>query len=72
MKTALQYADRMLTEHEAAAILNVKVSTLRAWRVKGSPIPFLRIGRNIRYSLETIQRYLSTVECHSTSEAGRS
>ena len=76
MKTALKFADqlssieRMLTEHEVAEILNVKVSTLRAWRTKGSPLPFCKLNkRSVRYSPQAVRDYLEASTFTSTTEA---
>jgi hypothetical protein len=67
MKTALKHADRMLNEHEVADILNIKVSTLRSWRVKGSPLEFCSIGRSIRYEPAAVEAFIAANRMTSTS-----
>jgi predicted DNA-binding transcriptional regulator AlpA len=42
-------ADRLLTEVQAAEILNLSVRTLQAWRLRGAGPSFVRAGRAIRY-----------------------
>lgn len=59
---------RLLNEHEAAEILQIKVSTLRSWRVKGSPLPFRRIGRAIRYAPQDIAAFIDAGKATSTTE----
>ena len=48
--------DVMLTDREVAVLLAVSRRTLRAWRSQGalSPIPFVRIGRSVRYRLRDV------------------
>lgn len=48
--------DRLLRLDEAAAILGLRVATLRAWRLAGR-IPVVRVGsRAIRVRLSVIRR----------------
>ena len=49
---------RALTEHEVAARLGLKVSTLRAWRTYGEGPAFVRFGRAVRYLDSDIARYI--------------
>lgn len=39
----------MLRTEQAAIILDVKKSTLEAWRCRGGGPPFVKYGRAIRY-----------------------
>jgi Helix-turn-helix domain len=41
--------DNLLTELQAAKVLNLSTRTLQAWRNKGSGPSFVRAGRAIRY-----------------------
>lgn len=59
----------LINEHEAAVLLGIKVSTLRAWRVKGSTLPFCRIGRAIRYARDDIDDFIAASKATSTTEA---
>ena len=49
--------DRLLTEKEAAEYLRIKVRQLYNWRVSGL-IPFIRIGKALRYRKSTIDQTL--------------
>lgn len=52
--------NKNLTPDEAAEFLNVSVRTLAKWRSIGSPsIPYLKIGRCIRYNLSDLEAYLA-------------
>ena len=48
---------QLLTEHEAAAVLRVKSSTVRAERLR-SKLGFVRIGARIFYTPEQLAEYL--------------
>ena len=60
---------KLLNEHEAAELLGIKVSTLRAWRIRGSKLPFLRLGRAIRYDPEDLSAFREASKAYSTTEA---
>lgn len=61
----------MLSEHEAARILNLSVRTLQADRVKGGRIPFCKIGRRVCYRPEDIEKVTVASVVLSTSDVGR-
>ena len=46
----------LLNDREVAALLGVSRRTLRAWRTLGalSPIPWVRVGRSVRYKLRDV------------------
>lgn len=51
----------LLDEGAAAEFLDVKPGTLSVWRSTGRySIPFLKIGRNVRYSRAALQAWLKT------------
>jgi excisionase family DNA binding protein len=48
--TDLSQYDLLLTDKEAAKILNVTCGTLQVWRSTGRyKLPFVKVGRNVRY-----------------------
>jgi excisionase family DNA binding protein len=51
--------DALLSEMQAARVLNLSSRTLQAWRSKGVGPPFVRAGRAVRYRRSDI---LSWVE----------
>ena len=56
-----------LTETELAKQLNISARTLQAQRLKGDGIPFVKIGRAVRYSAADVAAYLTAHKCSSTA-----
>ena len=56
---------RRLTTSQAAAYIGIRPGTLEIWRAKGRyHIPFVRIGRLVRYDRADLDRWLkSRREC---------
>ena len=51
--------NRLLTQRQAAARLNVAPGTLQNWRWKGYPnIPFIKLGHQIRYEAADIEEFI--------------
>jgi len=50
----------MFTEHQAAAILNLSVATLRRRRLRKQPPTYCKLGASVRYTRESIQRLIET------------
>ncbi len=48
----------LLTAQEVSEITSVPQSTLAQWRYRGQGIPYLRIGRLIRYDAADVALYL--------------
>jgi predicted DNA-binding transcriptional regulator AlpA len=49
----------LLTEQDAAELLQVPLSTLRRWQREGAGPPCLKIGRQVRYRQVAAQRWLT-------------
>lgn len=50
----------LLTTAEAAEYLGLKINTLERWRSQfPSRLPFVKIGRTVKYRLEDLQTYIS-------------
>jgi excisionase family DNA binding protein len=49
----------LLTEQDAAELLQVPLSTLRRWPGEGKEPPCLKIGRQVRYRRAAVQRWLT-------------
>jgi predicted DNA-binding transcriptional regulator AlpA len=64
---------RLLTEQEVAEMLSLSVTTLRSMRSRNrlkearDPIPFIKIGRIVRYNEDEILQYLDR---NTTSPSG--
>ena len=62
-------AERLLNEHEAAAVLNLAVPTLRRWRWAGCGPRFAKIGRAVRYDPAELWAYIEAQTRRSTTRA---
>lgn len=49
-----------MTPPEVAALLRVRVSTLRAWRSRGKGPSYVKIGGRILYRRAVVEEYVST------------
>ncbi|MFC4271794.1 helix-turn-helix domain-containing protein [Sneathiella chungangensis] len=58
----------LLNEKEAALRLGCSIYKLQKDRRIGSPIPFLKIGRSVRYQIEDIDAYMERQRFTSTME----
>ena len=64
----LNSKDQLLTVQQAAQYLGLAVSTLNKWRCLGGGPVFLKMGRAVRYRLESLDNYIKGSECQSTSD----
>lgn len=48
-----------LTESELAERLNISIRTLQSQRIRGNGIPYVKIGRSVRYQLDVVMEYLN-------------
>jgi hypothetical protein len=62
MATVNTKLEALLTEHEVAALLNISVATIRRRRLLRRPPEFLKIGANVRYRREAVQRLIESAE----------
>lgn len=53
-------ADHLLTELQAASLLNLSVRTLQAWRSRATGPLFVRAGRAIRYRRRDLLAWLDS------------
>ncbi len=60
----------LLTETEAAALLGLKVATLRRWRWAGKGPRFLKIGGAVRYDPADLEAFMRDARRTSTSDDG--
>lgn len=57
---------RLLTPEATAEMLGVALNTLAVWRTTARyPLPYVRVGRCIRYRLADVEKWISdqTVHC---------
>ena len=49
----------LLTPEQTAEMLGVAVQTLNVWRsTKRYPLPYVKVGRTVRYRASDVQEYL--------------
>ncbi len=60
--------ENYVNENIASEALGVSVSKLQKFRVTGDGPAFVKIGRQVRYDLRELQRYVEQNTVHSTSE----
>jgi predicted DNA-binding transcriptional regulator AlpA len=60
----------LLNEHDVAAVLNMKVGTLRRWRWAGRGPRFVKVGAAVRYDPADINSYIEGGRRRSTSDLG--
>ncbi len=60
----------LLKETEAAAILNMEVTTLRRWRWAGKGPVFRKFGAAVRYDPADLEAFIEAARRNSTSDAG--
>lgn len=58
----------LLSEQAVAKQPNCEVKTLQAWRCRGGVLPFVRVGRLVRYKQEDVQAYIESRRVCSTSD----
>jgi hypothetical protein len=58
VKQNVSFQSRWISEKEAAKIMSVSVSTLRAHRFLRKGLPYIKVGRAVRYSLEDIANFM--------------
>lgn len=67
----LKDGDRLLTNEETAKIIGVHPKSLVRARIYGGPLsklPHVSIGRNVRYRLSHVERFLETNTAHTVHE----
>ena len=61
----------LLTEVQAAEVLNLSIRTLQAWRVRGGGPRFVRLsGRAVRYRNSDLAAYIEARTVANTSDPG--
>jgi len=60
----------LLNETKAAQLLGCSIHKLQKDRRIGSPIPYIKVGRSVKYRLSDIEAYLEKQRFTSTSEYG--
>ena len=48
----------LITSEEAARILGVQPQSLAVWRLHGKNLPFVKVGRLVRYRRDELERWI--------------
>lgn len=63
-------SDRLLSDRQVSEITGRARSTLQKDRVAGNGIPYVHVGRLVRYRLSDVEAYIAALPvCRSTSES---
>ncbi len=60
--------ERLLNEYEVSEMLAIKVKRLRAWRLKGGMIPFVKIGKSVRYRPQDVRQFVEQGQRDNTAQ----
>jgi excisionase family DNA binding protein len=63
-----QATTKLYETTEAAEFLGLKPTTLESWRVKGGKLPFLKIGRLVKYAESDLIAFIEQSKRTSTTE----
>lgn len=55
---AEQQIDKMLTEQQVGQITGMSLAWFQMSRFKGTGIPYVKIGRSVRYRTSDVQRFI--------------
>lgn len=50
----------LVSEQAAAKLLGCSVHTLRSWRTKRTMLPWVRVGRLVRYAVTDIENFINS------------
>lgn len=64
-KKVEKFDERLLNEKEAAEMLGVSTKLLQAWRYRREGVPFVKVGRRVKYRLRDIQDYIERNKEHA-------
>ena len=53
-------ADVLLTESQAAQLLQISIRTLQAWRLRRSGPPYVQLGRAVRYRRSDLMGWIES------------
>ena len=67
----MDFQPRYLNEVKVSKITGLALSTLRNNRFKGQGIPYIKVGRSVRYSLDDVVRFMESRKVKALNEEGR-
>ena len=51
----------LLTPSETANILQITQGTLANWRLEKKYLPYIKVGKSVRYKKDDIEKFLTTI-----------
>ncbi len=65
---SIEPISHLVDEDSAAAVLNVEPKTLQAWRCRGVGPRWVKVGRLVKYSPDSLNAWIEAQTVQSTSE----
>lgn len=59
-KRLFENSPPLLTYEELSERIRIPVSTLQKWVMRGKTIPFLKLGRSVRFEAEEVAKWLAS------------
>lgn len=50
----------LLTPNQVAEATGIRIGTLKKWRLERTNLPFIHVGRSVRYRLSDVEDYLAS------------
>ncbi|MDA8163334.1 MAG: helix-turn-helix domain-containing protein [Desulfobacteraceae bacterium] len=66
---SIELADRWMQEREVAAMTGIAVSTLQNDRYLGQGLPYVKVGRSVRYRLKDVVDWMESRTVTPTGES---
>ena len=66
----MDFQPRYLNEIKVSEITGRALSTLRNERFRGEGIPYIKVGRSVRYSLQDVVRFMESRKINTSNEEG--
>jgi len=63
--------ETLLTEREAASVLQVSLTSVRRWRREGRGPVYRKIGRSVRYRQDDLADFVASARCMETGWRSR-
>ena len=71
LEELIELRSELMTPDQVAEILGLSVHTLEKWRVTRRNLPFLKIGRKVRYRAQDIADFLEPKQAASRGRRAR-
>jgi excisionase family DNA binding protein len=69
METTTRFLEKLLTVKQAADILNVSTTFLNIDRIREKRVPFIKIGKLVRYRPSDLEAFINGLPAQETTPA---